>query len=593
MKINVHFFCSLCFCYISAQSQILYSNGALVYIDNGAVVQSNGGVEVANSGTLTNNGSLTITKNSTLPSPGNFKLSSGALALGNGLYKVEQDWVNDATFTANNSQVELFGNTQQFITSNTGVATAFNQLILTGTGTGNNRKKSLQGVNASVGVNGLLTLNDRELETQTNTFFVLNPSTAAVTNNTTPGSEGFVSSVSPGTFSRETNAASAYVFPTGSSNGVLRYRPVEITPLASSPGAYTARLNNNDPNTDGFNRAMNDQSMCLINNLFYHSIERTAGNNAADITLNYIASADGNWAALGHWRNTSANWNDMNTVTPSTSGVFNNLKRSGWLFANPGHPYALTNLRPAQPSISCPVICENSSNNTFSLTGSSSNYQWTVPSNGTIVSGQGTDHINVDWTTGTSYVYVYAVASPGCFSLPDSCSPSVFATPVAQFTATSGGSFGDSYVFTDLSAGGNSWSWNFGDGNSSSSQNPSHDYAGAGTYTVLLTVSNGGCSDTASYVIVTSEGINIPNVFTPNGDGANDTYFIKTSNLKEYKLSIYNRWGQLLFSSEDPSEKWDGTQNGKVCNTGTYFFILTAKSDTKDYSTNGYISLIN
>ncbi|HYG53618.1 MAG TPA: hypothetical protein VD905_22170, partial [Flavobacteriales bacterium] len=236
--------------YSNLHAQILFSNGATVHINTGATVITNGGTEISNTSTFINDGDLTVTKNSVTPLPGNFTLNSGSAVSGNGTYRVEQDWINDATFTAGTSTVELFGNTQQFITSTTSTATTFNNLLLTGTGTGTDRKKTLQFVNASTGTSGILTINDRELETQTNTFFVLNTSTGAVTNTTTPGSEGFVSSLSPGFLSRATNSASAYLFPTGSSLGTLRYRPIEVVPTATASNTYTVRLNNNDPNVD-------------------------------------------------------------------------------------------------------------------------------------------------------------------------------------------------------------------------------------------------------------------------------------------------------------------------------------------------------
>lgn len=575
-------------------AQLVFSNGATIQINSGAIVMSNGGMELSASSSLVNNGDLTVTKNSTFTSPGNFELNTSSVVGGNGSYKIEQDWINDATFNAGTSSVELFGNTQQFITSTTGVVTTFNHLLLTGTGVGTNRKKSLLGVNANTGPSGILTINDRELETQTNSFFVLNTSTAAVTNSTVAGSEGFVSSLSPGFFSRETNSASSYLFPTGSSLGTLRYRPIEITPSSTSANTYTVRMNNNDATADGFDRSINDGIPCNLNDLFYHSIQRSAGTSASDIRMFYIAGTDGTWAGMAHWRTSSTDWNDMSTMTLASAGIFSTVTRNAWNFTNPGDPYILTNTRPETPVISCPSICDSTSGNVFTLTGTSSSYFWTLPSNGTITSGQGTSSITTDWTTGTGYVYVYAVGPGGCNSLPDSCQPLVLPTPVADFTSNTSGDFQDTYSFTDASTGGSSWTWDFGDGGSSGLQNPTYQYAGAGVYTVILTVSNAaGCSDTAMMIVETSEGITIPNIFSPNGDGVNDDYYIMSGGLSEFKLSIFNRWGKLMFESNDINTRWDGKFNGTPCSEGTYYFILTAKSSTKDYSTTGNITLVN
>ena len=585
------FFSATIFSHVGS-SQIFFSNGATIQINSGATVTTNGGTEITNGSTLTNDGTLLITKNSSLPSPGNFEFNSGASINGNGLYQVEQDFINDATFNAGTSTVELFGNTQQFITSTTLTATTFNNLNLIGSGAGANRKKSLNTVDASISTTGILSINDRELETQTKSVFVLNTATTAVTNSTVPGSEGFVSSLSPGTLSRETNAASTYLFPTGSSLGTLRYRPIEVVPSAAASNTYTVRMNNNDPTLDGFDRSINDGLECNLNDKFYHSILRPVGSTSSDIRMFYIGAADGTWEGMGHWKNASTDWNDMSTMTLGVSGVFSTVTRPTWLFATPGDHYVLTNVRPATPVIQCPNICDSTSGNTFTLTGTSTTYQWTLPSNGTITSGQGTSGITADWTTGTGYVYVYAVGSGGCNSLPDSCQPLVLPPPIADFSTAASGTFGDAWNFADSSSGATGWNWNFGDGSTSTLQNPTYQYADAGTYTIILTVTNAaGCTDSASITIDANGGIIIPNIFTPNGDGQNDNWFVITGNLTEYGLHIFNRWGQLVYESTDINEMWDGKYNGNDCTDGTYYYVLQAKTTKTDYSTTGHLLL--
>jgi gliding motility-associated-like protein len=70
----------------------------------------------------------------------------------------------------------------------------------------------------------------------------------------------------------------------------------------------------------------------------------------------------------------------------------------------------------------------------------------------------------------------------------------------------------------------------------------------------------------------------IPNIFTPNGDGTNDIYKLAGKNDPCYdvmQINIYNRWGQLVFNSIDPNFEWDGnTENGKVCKPGAYLVIM-------------------
>ncbi len=164
----------------------------------------------------------------------------------------------------------------------------------------------------------------------------------------------------------------------------------------------------------------------------------------------------------------------------------------------------------------------------------------------------------------------------------------------ANFYSTNSGYFNNLFSFIDSSSGSPySWQWDFGDGDSSNSQNAQHEY-NAGTYNITLIVtSESGCIDTAMMTISIDEGIQIPNVFSPNGDGINDLFMIPTSGLEDYKLSIYNRWGTLLFESVAPEIVWDGhTFSGKEVPDGTYYFILTAVSPNTDYSTTGYLTLL-
>lgn len=85
------------------------------------------------------------------------------------------------------------------------------------------------------------------------------------------------------------------------------------------------------------------------------------------------------------------------------------------------------------------------------------------------------------------------------------------------------------------------------------------------------------CFDTDTIVVESCTDFWIPNAFSPNGDGINDFYRVLTStpeDLTQYALYIYNRWGQLVFYSEDPMEGWDGTYNGEPVPIGTYHYVL-------------------
>jgi gliding motility-associated-like protein len=131
--------------------------------------------------------------------------------------------------------------------------------------------------------------------------------------------------------------------------------------------------------------------------------------------------------------------------------------------------------------------------------------------------------------------------------------------------------------FTDASTGAVFYNWNFGNGGTSINQNPSTVYNNAGTYTVVLIASSANCSDTATKIIIVEDPftLEIPNVFTPNGDGANDLFHIKITGAKSAEGYIYNRWGQLLHSWDALNVSWDGkASNGENCPDGNYYYII-------------------
>ncbi len=83
--------------------------------------------------------------------------------------------------------------------------------------------------------------------------------------------------------------------------------------------------------------------------------------------------------------------------------------------------------------------------------------------------------------------------------------------------------------------------------------------------------------------------INIPNVFTPNGDNVNDEFKIELCDSTNFNLIIYNRWGNIIFESSKSQAAWNGrTTSGEVCVEGTYYFAVTTDSKKE----KGFIQLV-
>ncbi len=124
--------------------------------------------------------------------------------------------------------------------------------------------------------------------------------------------------------------------------------------------------------------------------------------------------------------------------------------------------------------------------------------------------------------------------------------------------------------FIDNSTGATSWNWNFGDSlatninNNSIIQNPSHTFSDIGNYYINLIVGNSsGCYDTAQLCLEIEPEFSfyIPNSFSPDGNGKNDGFFGKGGNIKEFAMQIYDRWGNLIFYTDNVDKHWDGRIN--------------------------------
>ncbi len=145
--------------------------------------------------------------------------------------------------------------------------------------------------------------------------------------------------------------------------------------------------------------------------------------------------------------------------------------------------------------------------------------------------------------------------------------------------------------FINTSQGGNSWLWKFGDGTSSTTENPNHTYTEDGEYPVwLIVTSDKGCIDSVLYYAnVIVDEIEVPNVITPNGDGANDKFEIKNiDKLESSYLRIYNRWGTLIYSSKNYKNDWDG--DGAA--DGVYFWHLDYKTYFRESTEKGTLTII-
>ena len=225
----------------------------------------------------------------------------------------------------------------------------------------------------------------------------------------------------------------------------------------------------------------------------------------------------------------------------------------------------------ASATSGCEPLCITLINNTSLAAGTITSWIWNYGDG----SPADTAHYHCYAAAGQYSVNLTVTTSDGCTSsLTNSNMITVHPTPVADFTAPLATSIVNSIVnYTDNSSVPTgsiaTWQWNFGDvfattDGTSSVQNPSHNFTEPGTYCATLTVTtNFGCIDATQLCIVIDPEFTffIPNAFSPNGDGINDEFYGKGDHIKEFEMSIFDRWGNLIFFTDDINKHWDGKAN--------------------------------
>jgi gliding motility-associated-like protein len=173
--------------------------------------------------------------------------------------------------------------------------------------------------------------------------------------------------------------------------------------------------------------------------------------------------------------------------------------------------------------------------------------------------------------------------------------------PTASFTYTPNPTETNTPVtFLNGSSGGTRFKWIYGDGDTLVTIRPdttvSHLYNASGTFnTCLVAYNNSGCSDTVcqSITVTVNSVLDVPNAFSPNGDGQNDRIIVKGFGIDQMTWIIYNRWGRVVYKGTDPYEGWDGTFNGKLQPQDVYHYTLVVEFSSKERITKkGDITLL-
>ncbi len=204
---------------------------------------------------------------------------------------------------------------------------------------------------------------------------------------------------------------------------------------------------------------------------------------------------------------------------------------------------------------------------------------------------------------GTHSVSISMIDNRGCKN-DIKTSVEVYPIPVADFIYSPDSPTENDYVltFTDISKNATiqNWYWDFYSNGKDTSikQTPTYNFPQIGNYFVYLKVkSNHGCVDSITKKLTVVEDVTffVPNSFTPNGDGSNELFMPKAVGVKKYQMDVFDRWGQLLYSTNDLEKGWDGRakKGGDILPQDVYVYKITVTQNSgKPKQYVGHVTLI-
>jgi gliding motility-associated-like protein len=153
---------------------------------------------------------------------------------------------------------------------------------------------------------------------------------------------------------------------------------------------------------------------------------------------------------------------------------------------------------------------------------------------------------------------------------------------------------------SNYSIGAKTFLWHFGDTTGTSvSDNPkNHTYKDTGTYKIRLLTTNGKCKDSTFQIVRVYAPLllYVPSSFSPNADGINDEFKAEGDGFVKFEMMIFDRWGQLIFESNDINKGWNGKAKGgsDIAQIDSYIYVVNVRAinDKHDYTYRGVVTLI-
>ena len=568
---------------MSGQAQWMTNSGQQFFIGSAGLVHIEGSFQNTDVGTSVNNGLLYIDSN--------IVINNASLQKGSGSYFIGGDWLNSGHFNCDSSIVYLTGGIQ-FVRGDS--ITSFYNLDIGGT----NRKE----LGVTIHILNSLQLRNLELATNNDTLYIDNSNPNTMHNDTLFGAEGYISSKDSGGICIKTFDTLNYFLPLGASLPARIYRPIMVASISTSAQQFVCSFVNSNPGNYGYSTSLIDTNVCAVNSNFFHRIYSKNRSSNFGIILSYNPLTDGLWDQIGNWNNHL--WLNTDQGKLTHIGRYTAIERFN-LDSNYSRDFALLKTRPIIDEIKgSDQVCMHQAVQYSVPIYSDARYNWSV--NGwplTQIATQ-TNTINhnnneIAFTWNNPGIQILSVqvtdTITGCSSNSYSTPVNVSTLPIAKFTESFTNLYQNSVVaFLDSSINAVNYYWNFGNSETSDLKYPKTSYLDTGTFTIQeIVFDSKGCSDTSSQAITILPGLNIPNVFTPNGDGVNDIFLIQAIGVSMYFLQIFDRDGILIYFSNGSTAAWDGrTFSGQECPAGTYYYVMqTTLRDIKN-EYKGFVELL-
>ncbi len=382
--------------------------------------------------------------------------------------------------------------------------------------------------------------------------------------------------------------------------------PSYIYPIAGTPQCKLIAISNNNCSNQNTNPVIvhhnpiamySAPSTCMPNSTVFQNLSTSTDG----VITNYLWDLNGDNIYDNVQQNPTYNFAQSGSFgvkleVQTQYGCTNTILKSVYVNATPAVNFT------AQHKIGCPSLCVNFINNCSIGNGNIVTYQWIF---GDVSSPDYSQNPTHCYSSGNYNVTLKAVSDSGCVaSVTQPNLVIVYPAPIANFivTPTEVDMTTPLIEVTDKSIGANSVHYVFSDGTTKNTANFSHTFTSdvATTIYIIQKVSNSyGCRDSIVKQIEIKPGyaFYIPNAFTPNHNGLNDEFKAVGVGIDKFKLQVYDRWGVLVFESDDINIGWNGSINGKGDFETTKEDVYVWKAEVTDvlkqhHDLVGHVSLI-